>query len=234
MHRDLKTQKLAALFMAAVMTFTSLPLGGLKAGMVSTGQLLDEDRALTPGHVDQGSERSRVQTFLARDDVRAEMMALGVTAAEAEARVAAMTDQEVAELAGRLDELPAGGVSVGTVLLFLFVAFGAAVIIDALGLIDIFPFVCGRGPCGQQQIANAEQRSGQIPEDDFAFENRNPIYQNERLDRSVRDDRRRFRDDDRRFQSNEQRRLGPDGFEPQPEQPSRNYFEERFGARQVR
>jgi len=45
MHRDPKTRQLTAFIMAAVMMFTSLPLGSLQAGMVSTNQLLEEGQA---------------------------------------------------------------------------------------------------------------------------------------------------------------------------------------------
>jgi len=167
--------------------------------------------------------------------VRAEMIGLGITPIEAEARVAAMTDQEVTDLAGRLDELPAGGFGVGTVLVILFVVFGVTVLLDALGLIDIYPFVCGRGPCGEPQQAAIQQESLGVPEDDFALQNRRPIYQNDRFNeddrfsRSRRDDRRLFQDDDRRV-------LDPNGFEQQlePQPRVRNYFDERTGSRQVR
>ena len=234
MHRDPKTRQMTALLMAAVMMFTSLPLGGLSAGMVTTEQMLDENRAKAASAIDATDQRSRIQDFLTREDVQREMMALGVTASEAKARVAAMTDQEVAELSGHLDELPAGGFGVGTVLIFLSVAFGAAVLIDALGLIDIFPFVCGRGPCGEQLQANAEQQSETIPNDDFVYQNRRPVYENDRVGRYDRDNRRRFRQDDRRFEPDNRRSRDPNGFEPEPQLPQRNYFEERFGSRQVR
>lgn len=50
----------------------------------------------------------RIRAFLVRDDVRAQMMALGVDPAEAALRGDALTDQELILLAGRLEEPPAG------------------------------------------------------------------------------------------------------------------------------
>ena len=51
--------------------------------------------------------------FLARDEVRQAMLGQGVTSEAALARVAAMSDSEVAQLAGRIDQAPAGGEVLG-------------------------------------------------------------------------------------------------------------------------
>jgi hypothetical protein len=59
----------------------------------------------------EGNERERVKSMLERPEVAAELERLGVPPAEARARVDAMTPQEVAELAGRVDALAAGGAS---------------------------------------------------------------------------------------------------------------------------
>ena len=55
------------------------------------------------------SDRARVATVLERDDVAAELAKLGITREEAKARVATLTDAEVATLARKAGELPAGG-----------------------------------------------------------------------------------------------------------------------------
>jgi len=81
--------------------------------------------------------RSRVLTVLERDDVRAQLEAHGVTAAQVKARVAAMTDDELAQLAGRIDSLPAGGTDVLGVILIVFLVL---LITDILGFTKIFPF----------------------------------------------------------------------------------------------
>jgi hypothetical protein len=83
------------------------------------------------------AERSRVLTVLERDDVRAQLEAHGVSAAQVKARVAAMTDDEVAQLAGQFDSLPAGGTDVLT---FILVVFIVLLITDIMGLTHIFPF----------------------------------------------------------------------------------------------
>ena len=83
------------------------------------------------------AERSRVLTVLERDDVRAQLEAHGVTAAQVKARVAAMTDDELAQLAGQIDSLPAGGTDVLGVILVVFLVL---LITDILGFTKIFPF----------------------------------------------------------------------------------------------
>ena len=83
-----------------------------------------------------GSERGHVLSVLDRHEVRAGLEARGVSAAEVKARVAAMSDDEVAQLAGQLDSLPAGGDVLG-ILLTVFIVL---LITDILGFTKIFPF----------------------------------------------------------------------------------------------
>src|SRR4051812_7683153 len=55
------------------------------------------------------TERERVKGLLARPEVTKALADHGVAAADAAARVDAMTDEEVAQLAGKIDQLAAGG-----------------------------------------------------------------------------------------------------------------------------
>jgi hypothetical protein len=57
----------------------------------------------------EDAERDRVKSMLERPELAAELEKMGVPAADAKARVDAMTPQEVSQLAGRLDQLAAGG-----------------------------------------------------------------------------------------------------------------------------
>jgi uncharacterized protein DUF6627 len=57
----------------------------------------------------QDTERERVKSMLERPELAAQLEKMGVSAADARARVDAMTPQEVSQLAGRLDQLAAGG-----------------------------------------------------------------------------------------------------------------------------
>jgi hypothetical protein len=82
-------------------------------------------------------ERLRVLTVLERSDVQAALQAHGVSSTDVKARMAAMTDDEVAQLAGQIDSLPAGGSDLLTIILVVFIVL---LITDLLGLTHIFPF----------------------------------------------------------------------------------------------
>lgn len=73
--------------------------------------------------------------------VRLELERLGVTRAEAELRVAALDDAELAALAGKLDEQPAGQGAFETALIAAGAVFILLVILDATGVTDIFPWI---------------------------------------------------------------------------------------------
>jgi len=64
-----------------------------------------------------------------RSEVRARLIEAGVDATSAEARVAALTDEEVTLLATKFDELPAGGRGDGLVALVL-IALAVVVIVE--------------------------------------------------------------------------------------------------------
>ena len=99
------------------------------AGLVGTGEVIAQQ---------QGSlARTQVLDALARDDVKAQLVALGVDPADAAARVAALNDEEMQALATRMQDLPAGGDYLG-VAEFLFLEL---LLTDILGFTDIFPFV---------------------------------------------------------------------------------------------
>jgi len=66
------------------------------------------------------SERDKVRSFVARADVQNQLAGLGLSAAGASERVNALTDDEVQQLAGKIDSLPAGAdAGVVTVLLVI-------------------------------------------------------------------------------------------------------------------
>jgi len=54
------------------------------------------------------AQRVAIKTFVGRPDVASKLQALGVSAAQAQMRVDALTDAEAASLAERIGSLPAG------------------------------------------------------------------------------------------------------------------------------
>jgi hypothetical protein len=121
-----------ALLLAVVMLAISMPLGTARAAVVTTDQVLAETGA---------TDRERVLAFLDRAEVREQIVALGVDPAEAAARVAALSDAQVQEIAGQLDQLPAGQSAVGVVVGAILIIFLVLLVTDLLGLTDVFPFV---------------------------------------------------------------------------------------------
>ena len=85
-----------------------------------------------------GEARVRIAAALERPELQAQLRDLGISEAAAQARVAALTDQEGAGLANRIDSLPAGadGGIIGA-LIFVFIVL---LITDILGFTKIFPF----------------------------------------------------------------------------------------------
>ncbi|HUQ76385.1 MAG TPA: PA2779 family protein [Burkholderiales bacterium] len=83
------------------------------------------------------AQRDRVNSLLDRADVQARLESYGVKAGDVKARVAALTDDEVSQLAAKIDSLPAGGDSILGILVLIFIVL---LITDILGLTKIFPF----------------------------------------------------------------------------------------------
>lgn len=120
--------RIAARVSIALMLCFTIPMQTVQAGMVGTGQVAAQ---ASP------DERARVIDFLEREEVRQAMESYGVNPADARARVAALTDEEIASLNQQIGDLPAGGDSV---LGILFAIFIILLITDILGLTKIFPF----------------------------------------------------------------------------------------------
>ncbi len=91
---------------------------------------------VTTDQVAASAPRERVRDFLDRQEVRSKLESLGVDASAAKARVDALTDQEAADLAARIDQLPAGGDVLG----LIFAVFVILLITDILGFTKVFPF----------------------------------------------------------------------------------------------
>ena len=57
------------------------------------------------------TDRQRILDLLDRQEVIDELEKYGISKVEAVARINSLTDEEVTEIAGKLDELPEGGVA---------------------------------------------------------------------------------------------------------------------------
>ena len=109
------------------MTAAGFPVAA-RAGIIATDEVTTGMQSV--------SSRDRVNSFLARKDVGQALQGQGVSAQAATERVRAMTDAEVAQLAGRIDQAPAGGDVLG----LLFTVFIVLLVTDIMGLTKVFPF----------------------------------------------------------------------------------------------
>ena len=85
-------------FFSMLILAVALAVPQAQAGTIPTDQALQAP-----------SERERVKAMLERPEVAKALQKYGINAHDAAARVDAMSNEEVAQLAGRLDALPAGG-----------------------------------------------------------------------------------------------------------------------------
>ena len=81
------------------------------AGLIGTDEVVSAAQA--------AAARTTVASVLNRSDVASQLQALGLSPQVAKDRVAALTDAEVAKLAGKLDSLPAGADSSAGVIILL-------------------------------------------------------------------------------------------------------------------
>lgn len=102
---------------AIVISLAGLPFTA-QAGMIGTDEVVEQ----TPG------DRAKVRDFMARADVQAQLQQHGVTREAAQARVDALSEAEVRQLAGNIDNLPAGATTgaagvVGVTVLLILVTY---------------------------------------------------------------------------------------------------------------
>jgi uncharacterized membrane protein (Fun14 family) len=110
----------------AASLFAASLQGAAHAGVISTQQYLTT--------VDREATRARIDAVLAREEVRSRLEQYGVDPLAADARIAALTDQELELLATELENLPAGG----DLLAVVGIAFIVLLILELTGVIDIF------------------------------------------------------------------------------------------------
>jgi hypothetical protein len=122
-----------AVGLAVLMAVMTLPMGFAQAKMVTTDQVIEQSAP--------SDDRAQIRDFLLREDVRQQLTQLGVDPEEAARRIASLSDAEVQQIAGRLDELPAGEGFVGVVIGAALIIFLVLLITDLLGLTDVYPFV---------------------------------------------------------------------------------------------
>ena len=117
MHHFRTCTRFLALPLIAVFLMT-VPIAPAHAALIATEDVLHQANPPT--------DRKKVAAFLQRQDVRQQLVFLGVDVREADARVATLSDEEIAKLAGKIDQMPAGqGVAILVIALLVLMVIVA-------------------------------------------------------------------------------------------------------------
>ena len=123
-----------ALLLAVATVMTGPMVSSARAELVTTASML------APAG-DLEAARQRIAALLAREDVREQLEAFGVSADETDARIASLSDEEIAQLDARLASLPAGQDFLGLVAGILVAMVLVLFVTDLFGWTDVFPFI---------------------------------------------------------------------------------------------
>jgi hypothetical protein len=108
-------KRIARLILYLLISFTLIEAPVLKtanAGMISTAHLVED--------MTRAQNQQKVIEFIERSEVKNQLISLGVSAEEASLRVAQLSDSELRQISGEIDNSMAGG-DVGGVLVIILV-----------------------------------------------------------------------------------------------------------------
>lgn len=121
-----KVQRLCGSILAVMLLSMSLNSVSY-AGLVTTPDLVGEQQLVL--------EREQVQEWLARDEVREQLVGMNVDIEAAQLRVDNMTTEELRVMAANMHNMPAGAGVLEAVVLVLLIF----ILLDIAGVTDIFP-----------------------------------------------------------------------------------------------
>jgi len=124
--------KPVSVFMTILLLLLAVPYQSVFAAMIGTETVIDMAR---------GQEaRDCLNRMLIREDVQTAFTSYGITPLEAKARLDTLSDAEIMRLYNQMEQLPAGGSSLGTAFIAVGVIFVILFITDILGYTDVFSF----------------------------------------------------------------------------------------------
>ncbi len=128
MRRIKRVEKSVSILMTLLLLLITAPVPSVLAAMVDTEAILVNQDTL--------NARDQLRSFLDREAVQSQLTARGIDPAEAQARIDSLSDAEVMQIAGKIDQLPAGGSFWGTVLYLAIIAFIVLIVLELLGYTD--------------------------------------------------------------------------------------------------
>ncbi len=118
----------------SILALFSMNIAPLQAAMVDNDQLISQSQ--------MQMSKQEILTQLDRQHVQDKLLAMGVNIDDAKQRIDQMTQQELAQVAQDIENMPAGsGGVVGPIVGALLVVFIVLVVTDMLGATDVFGFV---------------------------------------------------------------------------------------------
>lgn len=125
MNKLIKSSVVGAILVFGTLIFTA---SQATAGIYTSDQVI----------ADQQHQFNKQQVLAFVDDaqVQTQLIALGVSPADAKLRIANMTNTELEAFNSQLNEMPAGGV-VGTIITVLVVV----AVLDLMGITNVYPFI---------------------------------------------------------------------------------------------
>lgn len=127
--KTMKSKSTTAILLSAFLVWGGLVSSFATAAVIDTPQMISEQQLQ--------SDKADMKQALAKSEVKDRLLALGVSPADVEQRIDAMSAGELAMLQDKMDEMPAGSGALGLLALLVLIFF----ITDIIGVTDIFPFV---------------------------------------------------------------------------------------------
>jgi hypothetical protein len=120
-----------AVWRASAISILSVAIINLGLVSAASAAILPTETLVAPN---RDADLASIRTQLDRKDVRQQMQEMGVDAANIDSRVASLSDRELHQLATDMQSAPAGG----DVLAVIGVVFIVLLILELVGVIDIF------------------------------------------------------------------------------------------------
>jgi hypothetical protein len=130
MHQFLPFTRMLVVLTLVAFVAATVPVPA-RAGVISTASGI-----ATPAALQRAADLRRILSHLQRADVQSQLQKYGVAPAQAQERIAALSDEEIASLAQRMDTAPVGADD--GLFALLGIIFIVLLVLDYTGAVHIF------------------------------------------------------------------------------------------------